>query len=585
MIAIHEAMVKMAVTGPKEELDRISDDLKYRPNGYHFAPSYERWRLSGGEQGWDGYVRPLKRVGSTQGSLYRGYRDTVLATCQTHGIKVDGSKLFPRPFEKLILADIPDDLITASFALDEHQRVAIHSWLVQGIGINQIVVAGGKTACFAGAAQMIKSRFDEACFLYLTPSERLVKQVTAEMRKFLPDFEVGQFGGGKDEHEAKDMVVCTVAMLNRHFPDLRQIGFFRRFMGLFYDEVHHCASATSEKIITQVAAYFRLGATDSAKDADPDRQSKMIGFFGSILNRVTAAPLLKAGRLAKPHVYVQDLKEWAGKFRDVPMRAQPETTAWCLLDNQWKRGVYLGPVLKTDKEGEVVVVRRKHLELKDDALVNVVKETPVSEVGLHRVELGGVEYEVESRWVLLHRMYDEAIVRFKPRNELVTRWATYFSSQGFPTLVVATRTLHIYLLEALIKTRVNPDLVQICFGWATPRQRDKTFEWFRNTPGSILITPLVKEGVSINEIRAGVVADYVGDVETAHQIVGRFMRKKAGPDNFAEIVWFRESQHPSLRRGSSRIIHQLGTTYAYPVYDPPPDINQLDLSFTKELKR
>lgn len=572
MIRIQEAKVRMAVEGPRDELDLIDEDLRYRPDGYLFAPSYERWRLTGGSQGWDGYVRPLKRLDATHATLLRGYRDTLLASCQTHRIDVDGSGLYPRPFANLTLADIPDDLVRAPFALDEHQRTAILSWLHHGIGINQMSVGAGKTATFAGAARILKNQYHDACILYLTPAERLVRQVTHEMRQFLPGFDVGQFGGGKDQRDARDMVVCTVAMLRRHLKVLVREGFFRRFMGLFYDECHHAASASSETICCLVPAFFRFGATDSAQKTNVDRRNRMIGLFGSILNYVPAAPLIARGRLARPHLYIQGLEPWADKFRDVPLRAVPNTPAWCLVEGAWQRATYLGPVLRTDADGQTVMRRRLDLVFSEEhgRWKNVVQETPEVESGLHRLELDGTEVHVESRWVLLHRLYDEALVRFKARNDLVGRWSAHFSAQGFPTLVVCTRTLHIYLLEAAIKSLVNPDLVKICFGWATPLQRDEVLTWFRNTPGSILISPLIKEGVSIHEIRAGVVADYVGNVETANQIIGRFMRRKTEGANIAEIVWFREAQHPTLRRGSTRLIHQLGANYGYPIQDPAP---------------
>jgi excinuclease UvrABC helicase subunit UvrB len=53
---------------------------------------------------------------------------------------------------------------------------------------------------------------------------------------------------------------------------------------------------------------------------------------------------------------------------------------------------------------------------------------------------------------------------------------------------------------------------------------------------------LVREGISINEIAALVVADFVADEEVARQIIGRAMRPKR-KDNRAGVVWFAERQH------------------------------------------
>lgn len=80
-----------------------------------------------------------------------------------------------------------------------------------------------------------------------------------------------------------------------------------------------------------------------------------------------------------------------------------------------------------------------------------------------------------------------------------------------------------------------------------------------------------RAGVSINEIRAGIVADYVADHEAANQIVGRFIRKKK-TDNRAHIVWFVDNQHPTYRRGCTAMFRKLekidGYTFYHPVTDP-----------------
>jgi len=171
--------------------------------------------------------------------------------------------------------------------------------------------------------------------------------------------------------------------------------------------------------------------------------------------------------------------------------------------------------------------------------------------------------EVDSQWCLLERTYDKAIVQFKSRNDLIVEWALHFSGLRYPTLIVCTRTIHILVLETLLKEKLDPKLVDILFGDDAPGKRDRTFDWFRNTPGSVLITPLVKEGVSINEIRAGVVADYVSAWEVANQIVGRFIRKKPGEENRADIVWFLDRQHPVLRRGSDAMLQRLRRVAGY----------------------
>ncbi len=201
-------------------------------------------------------------------------------------------------------------------------------------------------------------------------------------------------------------------------------------------------------------------------------------------------------------------------------------------------------------------------------------QVPVIVDGLHTIQFPNDKefYEVSSDYCLLERVSDRAVVRFKERNEMIVQWAYHFAhDRKFPTLVVCTRSMHVLILESLIKKVLPEHKVRTLVGEDSSSKRDQTFDWFRRTPGSVLISPLVQEGVSINEIRGGVIADYVGNWERANQIIGRFIRKKKG-DNEAHIAWFMDNQHPSLYRGCKRVMFRLkdirGYTFHHPVQGP-----------------
>jgi superfamily II DNA or RNA helicase len=431
------------------------------------------------------------------------------------------------------------------------------------------------TAMFAGAAAYIKRHYANRAVLYITPSERLVRQTTREMKKMLPELDIGQFGGGHYQHGAKDVVVCTTAMLNKHFMALEDKQWFRRFIAVFYDEVHHAGSKTSQKVLEAVPAFFRFGASDTTKEDDERRWNDIRGLFGPVVNIVSAEPLMKVGRIAKPHIYIVDVKAWNNRFESVGYKPLPGSKAYVLTDDEWKIGTYLGPVHETDDDGEVLTKAIKTAQ-KDEHDQWVVEQQPIILTGLHRIEFNGEEYHIPSTWCLLDRAYDRCIIQFKERNEAVVKWAAHYSRMGLPTVVVCTRTLHVYILEALLQKAIKPELVDILIGKDTPKARDDCFDWFRDTPGAVLVTPLIKEGVSINEIRAGVIADYVADWEVANQMVGRFIRKKAGV-NRASITWFRDRQHPVLRRGCNTVFQNLLQIAGYKFYDPaPPDPALLD---------
>jgi superfamily II DNA or RNA helicase len=406
-----------------------------------------------------------------------------------------------------------------------------------------------------------------------------VRQAYGDLVGFLPDLDITQFGGGKKDSTGEDIVVCTTAMLNKHYARLKASKWFSSFMVILFDEVHHAPSESAMRVLEAIPAFFRLGATDSIKDADEARQGTMIGLFGPIRNRVETHEVMAQttddgrARLARPHIYLVDIKEWRDKFRDVGLQAQPNTPAFALIDAVWKKGTYLGPVYKRDRMNQIVYKKKRTL---DDKHQWITVEEPVTEPGLHHIQIDGRKQEIESRWVLLNRMYDRAITRFKERNDLIVQWTKHYSDKlsrietgdNGGCLVVCTRTLHIYILESLIKRVVDPDLVQILFAKDTSVQRDECFEWFKSTPGAVLITPLVKEGVSINEIRAGVVADYVADFDAAKQIIGRFIRPKKTGDNRAEITWFVDNQSPMYRRGCNYLFRQLENVKGFTFYHP-----------------
>lgn len=569
MISLYENATHIVVTGEEEEIKTLVEDFEFRPDGYHFAPSYDRWINSGGKQGWDGWLRPLQLLTKTSARALRGHKQQIIDLAKLYKLKVDGRKLLPLVFAEISEEDVRADLIAGDFLLDDRQRLCVYSWMRAGIGVNKVTVSGGKTAMFAGAAAFIKERFPEARIIYISQAERLIRQVTGEMKKFLPHFDVGQFGGGHHDMDAKDMVVCTVAMLNRHFHALRGKKWFDSFMAILYDEVHHACSKTSVKVLDAIPAYFRLGASDSVKEAKIAQNVQIRGLFGPILEKITVAPLIKEERVARPHIYVVDVASWHNKYRHVSHAPELHSRAYVLADGEWMKGRYMGPVYERTEDGELVTKRVR------DTVPNALgefetHEEPVIISGLQLIELDGEKIEVASRWCLLDRTYDRCIVQFKERNQLIVEWAQHFASRDLTSLIVCTRTLHIYILEALIKDAVpDPEKVDILFGHDSVATRNERIAWFKSTPGSILITPLVKEGISINEIQAGVVADYISDREVANQIIGRFIRKKLRGQNRAEIVWFRDRQHPVLRRGSSRVLDQLREYHDYQFYDDP----------------
>jgi len=575
VIQVIEKSTTLGIIGDDSDVRSLVDAFSFNHPQRHMIDTYRLYRMTGGEKGWDGKLRPFKRTGDGTGAIPRGFRDDVLKACKQLDIHVDTSKLLTRPFASLTPEDIPDDILTSTFKLDYGQRSAVATWLVNGIGVIHASVSSGKTCMFSAAAAMIKRSHPEATFLYITPSERLVSQTYKEMKKFLPGWDIGKFGGGSHEKDAKDMVVCTLAMLNRNFRKLTMEKWWKRWMAILFDESHHSHSTSSQKILNMIPAYFRLGASDSMKAGDPIKESTIKGLLGPIRFHIDAKPLIQVGRLAQPWIYVVDNLEWNNTHKGLGHRADIGSQAWVQLAGLPEpiSGIYRGNVYERNEKGDLKMQKRKVLGTNVDTGAPEFQEVeePIIIPGFHVIEIDGAEYQVESKWCLIQRTYDQAIINFQPRNDLVCEWAKYFSDQGKQTLIVATRTWHTRILETMMGKVVDPKLVRVLTSENTMREKDDTFDWVRKTPGCVLVSSLVKEGVSINELRAGIIADVVADHEVGNQVLGRFMRRKE-VDNYAEIVWFFDRQNASLRKACQRFfrgINQIkGYFFVYPVVHP-----------------
>lgn len=611
MLTIIESAVWLKITGPLQEMEVIDKKFRFHPDQYWRADSYQIWEMTQGKSGWDGFTHPFKIIARKgeplRAEMRRGFKDDLLEALKKANIQLsESSKLLNSPFRELVADDLPDDLVQGEHPLDEWQRNCIAQWLKHGFGNNRMAINAGKTMTFAAAASMIKRKFPDARFLYFTQTERLINQVVKELRNnFLPGWDIAQFGGGKNDlfkvsHQTgammfnpkagSDIVVATGMSLNKNFSKLLKLGWFKTFMGVLVDESHHASSPSWEKVLMATPAFFRLGASDSLKEDDVSRHNVIRGLLGPVRGEVHTGDLIEVGRSAKPHIYVVDTPQWKGKYSHCQHAPEEDTEAWVLLDEEWKKGIYLGPALEraepredgtyapAEEDGFKRVPAKKdrdgnfHESEKDGFKRDENGDTITIKVpSYHRVVIDKEEFELPSRWCLLDRLYDRAIIRFKERNALIATWAEYYSKKDLQTLVVCTRTLHVLILEALIKERVGEDMVKILFSEHNTKQRDKVFDWFRATPGAVLITPLVKEGVSINEIRAGVIADPVVDWEVANQIIGRFVRKKK-VDNQTFITWLIDRQHPRFERNGIQLFKNLekirGYTFYYPLFAP-----------------
>lgn len=555
-ILVQETPTRLKLRASFEDIKILREHFKYRPPDYWRSPSYELYVRTQadpqGPRGWDGYLNLIDRT-KEGGEILRGHKEALLAACADYGFSVRGTYI-TSPFTGLTEDDVPEDIIKASFQLDLHQRQCVTGLLRDGVGVVRMATSAGKTAMFAACTAMIKTRIPSARTLYVVPTERLVNQVTAELRKFLPGYDVSQAGGGKRNFDGRDIVVATMATLSRNIRELHGAGFFKTFLVLLVDECHHAPAKTWQQVIKLVPAFFRFGASDTVKDErkeDIVAKHTIRGLFGPVRGEVGVTPLIATGRVAKPHLHLVDIPEWERMYDDVPRMAEAGSPAWCLLNGEWKKGVYVRPAVD-------------HEDVDQFGRPNDLK-------GYHTVEFSDRgEVDVESRYCLLRRTYDVAIINNKARNAMVVEWTKHYVSKGWPTLVVATRTLHVLILEELL-TRAGLT-VRTLVGEDSSKKRDETFAWLTAEPGRVLVSPLVKEGVSIPELKGGVVADMVASPDLMRQIIGRFIRKKPDGNNEAHLTLFVDRSYKSARRASLRMIDELerirGFTFFWPSGSP-----------------
>lgn len=553
-VKLFETATRLYVDCRWETYQSLDERFRFRPPDYWRSPAYAVWKRAKeagiAPRGWDGYVRLLKSA-PERGSWWmdRGHKEDLLEFCRGEGYAVDESGLLESPFSGMTLDDIPDDLLPGSkHPLDDRQRECIVRLLRAGMGTVKAAVNSGKSMALWGCAAMLKRQRPKDRILYVTPAERLVKQAVASGREFLPDWEIGQYGGGKKQPGAADAIVATVASLVANMDELSDQGFFKSFSMLLYDECHHSTSVSSRKIVEIVPAFFRIGMSDTVKDERKEDTAKgtgIRGMFGPCRFEIDMATLVRTGRSAMLSVYVVEIPGWRGMYDDLPHIAVKGSPAWAHVEGKWQKGTYIGPTPQFGEDGEVMIDR---------------KGREITEMGSHEVTIGDRPVTVGSRLVLLHRAYDKAVVRFRERNDLIVAWAKHFSGLGRPTLIVATRTVHVHVLESLLATAGVP--VRSLISDHTPRERDEAFAWLSDGIGNVLVSPLMKEGVSMPELRGGIVADTVTSVDLARQIAGRFMRKKTGGDNVAHLVWFNDTQMRSTRYGCKKVVAQLKATRA-----------------------
>src|SRR3954464_12945591 len=112
MLQLTETASHIVAVGPKAEIGQLVDAFKYRPPEYWRADSYQIYKATDGERGWDGYLEPLKRTdkvrappGQSAAKVRRGYLKDLRDKASQLSIRLDESNLLLSPFQGLTVDD------------------------------------------------------------------------------------------------------------------------------------------------------------------------------------------------------------------------------------------------------------------------------------------------------------------------------------------------------------------------------------------------------------------------------------------------------------------------------------------------
>jgi hypothetical protein len=189
-LRIEETPTRLRLIADRKVIELLREEFKYQPPDYWRSPSYQLWKNTqedpAGPRGWDGYLNLVEWVPKTaQAVMFRGHKEALLKVCAGWAIEVTGNYL-ASPFIGLTVDDVTPEVVRAKFELDFLQKTCVVNMLRSGIGVIQATVSSGKTVIFAALASMTKVRMPAARVLYIVPTERLVNQVYAELKKFCP---------------------------------------------------------------------------------------------------------------------------------------------------------------------------------------------------------------------------------------------------------------------------------------------------------------------------------------------------------------------------------------------------------------
>ncbi len=314
--AIHS---RISGSYPRYQIDKA---LSAYREGYFFSKAFKKKR-------WDGKKHFLTMTGRFPTGLLPRVK-YILKKSKT-AYEVVGRSNGLRgvvPVESL-----PDGTVMRDYQID-----AQVAFLRRGRGVWEHATGSGKTESAIALCKALNVQT-----MVLVRGLDLMTQTRKRFRRRLKE-PIGVLGGGKRPQGHERVVIASVDTLSASLRRKLIQPVLKQTQLLIFDETHHAAATTWQKIATICPARYRLGMSGTAFTGRKERDMSLEAVTGPRIHRVTSTELIKRGILAKPTLtFVKidedkpnwDMSSWAQAYQDLIVKNKTRNTAIAMQCKSW----------------------------------------------------------------------------------------------------------------------------------------------------------------------------------------------------------------------------------------------------------
>jgi len=170
------------------------------------------------------------------------------------------------------------------FKFWSQQKEAIDIAVEKEQGLIHGVCGSGKTEILLGIFAKLQQRT-----LVIVDTLDLLKQWVERAKHRFKNINIEKIGGGK--FGIGDITIASQKTVLNHVDKLKD-----KFGLVLCDEVHHFAAPTFDKVISEISARYRIGATATLKRKD-GKEFIFYSAFGEVLYQITDADLLEDNKI------------------------------------------------------------------------------------------------------------------------------------------------------------------------------------------------------------------------------------------------------------------------------------------------